>query len=335
METFKVTRFAGTGEEGEINGHRLSSSFSVLRGICMDKEGTLYVADGGTRTIRKILGDQVTNLITKDEVILDYPCGVCLGKDGNLYFTDRTKHVVCKVIDGITTVLAGIPSEQGNEDGAQGTLSFPTGIVEGEEGEFFVACSGPGSIRKVSKDGSLSTLCTGLAAPYGITKDSSGNLFVAEFGGHCVQRVDSNGVVTPVVPKGELEDPIGVVFDLFGNLLVCEYNTGNMKRISPGGKVSTLSLVDQLGQPYNFNRPIDMAVDATGVYVTEQNKHVITFISMPQEWSTSLHSHFPSETKKQIKTLVMLTMKKGHSNSHMWKLPKDIWLIVIRFVASQ
>ena len=148
-------------------------------------------------------------------------------------------------------------------------------------------------------------------------------------------RVDRNGVVTPVVPKGELEDPIGVVFDMLGNLLVCEYSSGNIKRISPGGKVSTLSFVDQLGQPYNFKHPVGMAVDATGVYVTEQYKHEIAFISMPQEWSTSLHSHFPSDTRIQIKTLVMLTMKKGHSNSHMWRLPKDIWLIVIRLVASQ
>ena len=80
----------------------------------------------------------------------------------------------------------------------------------------------------MSKDGSLSTLCTGLVIPYGITKDSSGNLYVAEFGGNCVQRVDSNGVVTPVVPKGELKQPMGVVFDMLGNLLVCEYHTGNV-----------------------------------------------------------------------------------------------------------
>ena len=156
----------------------------------MDRQGTLYVADGGNKTIRMIRGDQVNNLITKDEVSLDWPCGVCIGKDGNLYFTDRYKQVVCKVIDGKATVLAGILSK-GDEDGAQGTLSTPTGIVEGEEGEFYVTCLDSGSIRKVSKDGSLSTICTGLQAPYGITKDSSGNLYVAELGGSVV-RVDSN-----------------------------------------------------------------------------------------------------------------------------------------------
>ena len=148
-------------------------------------------------------------------------------------------------------------------------------------------------------------------------------------------RVDSNGVVTPFVPKGELQSPIGVVFDMFGNLLVCEFNTGKIKRISPDGKISTLSFVDQLGQPYKFEYPVGMAVDVTGVYVCEQYRHVITKISMPIEWSTSLHSRFPSETKNQIKALVMLTMKKGHSSSQMWRLPKDIWLIVIRFVASE
>ena len=142
-------------------------------------------------------------------------------------------------------------------------------------------------------------------------------------------------MVTPVVPKGELDSPIGVVFDMLGNLLVCEYHSGNIKRRSPDGKISTLSCVDQLGQPYNFSGPVSMAVDVTGVYVAERGRHVITKIWMPMEWSTSLHSKFPSETRNLIKALVMLTMKKGHSNSQMWRLPKDILFIVIRFVASQ
>jgi len=335
MKSYKVTRFAGTGQEGAQDGHRLSSSFGDLSRICMDKQGTIYFADNGNKAIRMILGDQVTDFLTKDEVGLECPCGVCIGKDGNLYFTDSNKQVVCKVIDGKATVLAGIPSVSGVEDGAQGTLSEPSGIVEGEEGEFYVTCSGSGSIRKVSKDGSLSTLCTGLQGPRGITKDSSGNLYVAELGGDCVQRVDSKGVVTPVVPKGELRSPMGVVFDVLGNLLVCEYYTGNIKRISPDGKISTLSLVDADGNSYKLSCPVGMAVDATGVYVTEQNKYVITFISMPQEWSTSLHSHFPSETRIRIKTLVMLTMKKRHRKTLLRRLPRDIWLIVIRFVASE
>ena len=166
-----------------------------------------------------------------------------------------------------------------------------------------------------------------------MTKDSSGNLYVAEIDGGCVQRVDSNGVVTPVGPMGELQKPTGIAFDMLGNLLVSEYDTGNIKRISPDGKVLTLSFVDELGQPYKFNYPVDMAVDVTGVYVTEQGGCVISFISMPVEWSTSLHSHFPSETRIRIKTLVMLTMKKRHRKTLLRRLPKDIWLIVIRFVA--
>ena len=111
--------------------------------------------------------------------------------------------------------------------------------------------------------------------PNGITKDSSGNLYVAEFGGNCIVRVDINGVVTAVVPKGELQEFIGVAFDMFGNLLVSEYTNGKMKRISPDGKISTLSLVDELGQPYGFTYPISMAVDATGVYVAEGGKYIL------------------------------------------------------------
>ena len=107
METYKVTLFAGTGEKGRANEHRLFSSFGYLYGICVDKQGVIYASDRGNKLIQVIHGDQVTDLITKDKVGLQVVFGVCIGKDGNLYFTDYTRHVIGKVMDGKAMVFAG------------------------------------------------------------------------------------------------------------------------------------------------------------------------------------------------------------------------------------
>ena len=155
MNSYKVATFAGIFEEfGVKDGHRLSSTFKFPQGICTDKKGALYVAD--SNSIRVIRGVQVTSITTVQSF------GICVGKDGNLYFTDYWNHTVCKIMDGEVKVVAGIRGTRGSDDGPQGTLDRPYGIVEGEEGEFYVTCRGNGTVRKVSKDGSLSTLCSGL-----------------------------------------------------------------------------------------------------------------------------------------------------------------------------
>ncbi len=169
--TTVVSTLAGTGTVGSANGTGLTASFNKPAGITFDGTSTLYVADAGNNTIRKI----------------------AIGA------TAATTTV---------TTLAGSPppASAGSADGT-GTASFsnPTGItIKGPN--LYVADSSNNTIRTiVIATGAVSTLAgspppapggfangTGSAAifnqPTGITTDGT-NLYVADFANDIIRAI--------------------------------------------------------------------------------------------------------------------------------------------------
>src|SRR5207245_589583 len=58
------------------------------------------------------------------------------------------------------STIAGIPKQSGYMDGAtnEATFCYPRGVAVDEKGNVFVTDSGNHSVRKISKDGIVSTL---------------------------------------------------------------------------------------------------------------------------------------------------------------------------------
>ena len=182
MTTYKVHRFAGSGIPGNEPGNRLSHSFASINGICVDKKGDVYVVDNiqynGQGTAWMIRGNQVTSLCPKEKQSgLSFPIGILVGEDGIVYISDTNK-LVSKIMEGgeLIQIAAATPGD------------CPAGIIEAEPGVFYVTCQITGSIKKVTKEGTVTTLASNLKHPFGITKDSAGNLTWQSTGGTAFRK---------------------------------------------------------------------------------------------------------------------------------------------------
>ncbi|MDD5342733.1 MAG: FG-GAP-like repeat-containing protein [Patescibacteria group bacterium] len=86
-----ITTFAGTGSSGSNNGGADSAEFNLPRGVTIDNEGSLYVADSGNNQIRKIdRYGAVSTLVSTD---LNNPQGV-LFYNNRIYIADTDNNAL-------------------------------------------------------------------------------------------------------------------------------------------------------------------------------------------------------------------------------------------------
>ena len=256
---YAFSAFAGSGLGGSADGTGTSAQLYRPYGIALDSSGTLYVADRGNQTIRKITSAGVVTTLagtagasgsadgTGTAAQFNQPGGVAVGSGGDLYVTDTGNSIIRKVTSaGVVTTLAGTQGTSGSTDGTGTAASFnqPFGIAVDGSGNLYVAELGNNTIRKVTQAGVVTTLAggaatagstdgTGTAAlfnqPVGIAIDGSGNLYVTDTGNDTIRKVTSAGVVTTLAG-------------------------------SPGQS----GTADGTGSAARFNSPRGIAVDASG-----------------------------------------------------------------------
>ncbi len=108
-----ITTIAGNGDDGFSGDGDLAvyASLDFARGIAVDDQGNLYIADNGTPRIRKV--DAITGIITTIagkngqgfggdggpavDALLSYSTDVCIDASGNLYITDVGNHRIRKI----------------------------------------------------------------------------------------------------------------------------------------------------------------------------------------------------------------------------------------------
>lgn len=197
-----VTTFAGNLKGGLTNGKTSKAQFNKPTGIAVDSLGNIYIADTGNNVIRKI--DKDKNVVTyaggnknggyKDGELLkaefNSPIGLEI-KDDVLYVADAGNQRIRMIKDNMVYTYAGNGTEKDDYgieilgdfiDGGKKTAKFnyPVNIVSDNNGILYVADYGNGAIRKIDKEGNVSTIIKEeIKRPTGMTiKD--GNLFVAD-----------------------------------------------------------------------------------------------------------------------------------------------------------
>jgi sugar lactone lactonase YvrE len=87
--------------------------------------------------------------------------------------------------------------------------------------------------------------------------------------------------------------PHGIVIDPWGSIYVSDGGANTIRKISEGTKVTTLAgssnqeggLLDGIGDKVLFSTPSGIALDSTGIYVTDYQNHVIRRVLVPFTWS--------------------------------------------------
>ena len=313
-----LTLIAGNGTYGFSgdNNAAANAQLAAPSGVAVDFAGNLYIADENNLRVRKVSNGIITTVAGSGtggysgdngpavNAQLSYPSGVAVDNSGNLYIADAYSNCIRKVSNGLITTVAGTGIAGFSGDGGLATsahLTGPTGVAVDAAGNLYIADTGNGRIRLVSK-GVINTVAGGgtsfgdngpatsalLSFPYGLAVDPAGNLYISDPGSDRVRKI-VNGVIFTVAGNGstgfsgdygtavsaQLFDPQGVAVDSAGNLYITDSLNYRLRKVS-NGVITTAagggsSLGDNgLATSAQLNLPNAVALDSAGnVYIAD------------------------------------------------------------------
>ncbi len=275
-DTYLFANLAGNGVAlDHTDGTGANARFFNPTALALDASGTLYVADGGDHTIRKVTAGGVVTTFAGASGLsgntdgaggaarFQYPYALAVDAGGNVFVVDSGAHTVRKITAaGVVSTLAGSAGVAGSADGAGLAAQFnlPQGIALDSAGNAFVADTGNSTIRRITAAGTVTTFA-GAAGQAGAT-DGAGS-------------------------AARFRNPYGVTVDSVGNVYVADFGNSTIRKITTGGNVTTFAgsslqvgTVDGAGSAARFNHPGAISVDAAGnLYVADTSNQTIRTIT--------------------------------------------------------
>lgn len=271
-----VTTLAGGGGNfGSTDGFGTTARFYHPRGLAIDGQGNVFVADSFNNTVRRISSAGIVSTFAGAPSVLGYtdgaattarfgfPYGVAIDGADKLFVVDQLYNAVRSITAGDVRTYAGVPgTTPGSTDGGLSVarFNFPTSVAVDRDGTVYVSDTFSHTIRKVSTAGVITTLA-GLAGTSG-TADGTGS--VARF-----------------------NQPSGIAIDASGTLFIADFGNSAIRRVTSTGEVSLFAGVsgvtgatDGTGANARFQNPEGIAFDAAGnLFVADSNNHMIRKIT--------------------------------------------------------
>ncbi len=323
-------------------------------GLTVNAAGELYIADTldhqifkvnfSERIVTTVAGSGVEGFsgdggpATSASLALNFLglTGLAVDATGNLYVADTNNHRIRKVSpDGIITTIAG-SGETGRFTGGgfsgdggpaiSALLDAPEGVAVDSAGNLYIADRFNFRIRKVSPDGTITTVAgngdLGFSGDGGpainaslsflsdVAVDAAGNLYVADSDNYRVRKISPNGTITTIAGNGlfkfsgdggpatsaSLDAPFGVAVDSLGNSYIADTDNDAIRKVSPEGIITTVaggigvrgfSGDDGPATAAALNEPFDVAVDALdNLYIGDAGNNRIRKVGLDGTIST-------------------------------------------------
>ncbi len=259
-----VKTFAGSGMEGHANGAGLNSRFANPKGMCMDRQGNIYVADDYNHRIRKIAPNGTVSDFAgsgiggyadgeAQDAQFRRPQDVVADSEGNLFVADASNSVIRKITpDGMVSLYAGIPGHVGNMDGSalHATFGWINGIAIDGSGNLYAMDN---ALRQITPEGTVSTLYTipGGDFAWNVHADAAGNVYWIEFSSGRVKKLSTEGVVSVLAGGSGCTDGQGsaagfsfaedLTTDALGNIYIADGTNRRVRKLDLQGNVTTLA----------------------------------------------------------------------------------------------
>lgn len=142
-----------------------------------------------------------------------------------------------------------------------------------------------------------------LNTPEGIAVANEGSLYIADVKNHRIRKVDKQGMISTIAGDGtagyhgdggpaqlaQLNEPSGIAFDKQGNLYIADSKNHVIRKLDNHGIITTLAGNNTSGYSGDnglaiaaqFNLPVQVVIDSQDnlLYITDQNNHVIRKIN--------------------------------------------------------
>jgi len=231
------------------------------------------------------------------ESLFSGPSGVAVDRDGAVYVADSRNHCLRKIAgDGVVTTFAGTTTE-GFADGvgAAARFSGPAAVALAPDGSLFVSDTGNHRIRRIARDGAVSTFAgsdtprddIGRAGggskdgpatqaqfqyPVGLAVDAAGTVYVADVGNHCVRRISPAGQVTTIAESGGRMDSPTELALVADRLWVSDTGKG---QLWTGPREGPLQPWRPAGKEKGPKAPSGLAADGADLYVADSGGHCL------------------------------------------------------------
>ena len=259
------------------------------------------------------------------DALLNQPYTIAFDQQGILYIGDSGNKIIRKLdANKQVSTVAGIPEKAGYKDGQAKTALFRSisDMLFDGKGELFIADADNELIRKLSKNGQVSTIAgmpgqsghrdgpvkTSLfASPVGVIYNTKGELYIVDTLNHVIRKLSTNGQVSTVAgtpgktghKNGPAKTalfhfPSGMTFDPKGNLYIVDHFNHVIRKLDTKGQVSTIS-----GTPKNpghkngpaktalFRFPTDITIDNKGnLFIADKENHIIRKLDINGQVST-------------------------------------------------
>jgi DNA-binding beta-propeller fold protein YncE len=267
-----ISLIAGNmGSTGNLDGTSTAARFNVSYGLAIGSDGTAYIADTFSHTIRKINAQGVVSTVagisgssgatngTPTAARFSRPYAIAVDSAGNLFVADTLNHAIRKIAtDGMVSTFAGTAGSSGTQDGSATVARFnqPQGLAWDNSGNLLVADTNNQTIRKITPAGDVSTL--------------------AGVGG-------ASGTADGTPTQARFNSPTVLATDISGNIYIGDSSNYTIRKMTPAGDVSTFSGVassigfsDGTATQARYGRMRGMAVDSAGaIWVSDQTYNLI------------------------------------------------------------